>query len=137
LPANPYYGSYATLLPMIRDNVRTFFNVLLDGREWSAVFVPAGARPFALAALACIPAAGYVSGRRWRAALVLVLALGMLIPCTYLSFLWNRLRYLWPFAFAWFVGLACAARMVESLRRRCDRDGASQERCSPDSSPAS
>jgi hypothetical protein len=40
------------------------------------------------------------------------MALAILVPCTYLTFLWNRLRYLWPFAFAWFVALACLAACV-------------------------
>jgi hypothetical protein len=43
------------------------------------------------------------------------MALAMLIPCTYLTFLWNRLRYLWPFAFAWFVGLGCLASCIAEL----------------------
>jgi len=112
LPGNPYYGHGAALLATVRDNVRIFFDVIIDGREWSAVYIPSGARPFALAALVAIPAAGWLRSRSWRAALILVMALAMLIPCTYLTFLWNRLRYLWPFAFAWFIGLACLARCV-------------------------
>jgi hypothetical protein len=112
LPGNPYYGHGAALVASVRDNLRIFFDVIIDGREWSAVYIPSGARPFALAALVAIPAAGWLRGRSLRAALVLAMALAMLIPCTYLTFLWNRLRYLWPFAFAWFIGLACLARCV-------------------------
>ncbi|HMJ54884.1 MAG TPA: hypothetical protein VK540_22565 [Polyangiaceae bacterium] len=112
LPGNPYYGHGAALLASVRDNLRLFFDVIIDGREWSAVYIPSGARPFALAALVAIPAAGRLRGRSLRAALILLMALSMLIPCTYLTFLWNRLRYLWPFAFAWFIGLACLARCV-------------------------
>jgi hypothetical protein len=112
LPGNPYYGHGAALVSTIHDNLRLFFDVILDGREWSAVYIPSGARPFALAALLAIPAAGWLRGRTLRAALVLLMALAMLIPCTYLTFLWNRLRYLWPFSFAWFIGLSCLARCV-------------------------
>jgi hypothetical protein len=112
LPTNPYYATGADLFAAVAGNVRLLLTTLLDGREWSAVFVPSGARPFALAALAAIPAAGWLRGRSWRAALVLFVALGILVPCTYLTFLWNRLRYLWPFAFAWFVGVACLARVA-------------------------
>jgi hypothetical protein len=122
LPGNPYYGHGAALVAAVRENVRILFAVLLDGREWSAVYIPAGARPFAIAALAAIPATGFLRGRGLRAALVLAMALAMLIPCTYLTFLWNRLRYLWPFAFAWFVGLACLssciAEILASIRPR-------------------
>ncbi|HKQ71814.1 MAG TPA: hypothetical protein VJT73_20865, partial [Polyangiaceae bacterium] len=109
LPGNPYYGHGAALVLAVRDNLRLFFDVIVDGREWSAVYIPSGAKPFALAALVAIPTAGYIRGKLLRGSLVFAMALCMLIPCTYLTFLWNRLRYLWPFAFAWFVGLACLA----------------------------
>jgi hypothetical protein len=112
LPGNPYYGHGAALIATVRENMRLFFVTILDGREWSAVYVPTGARPFALAALFAIPVAGWLRDRPLRAGLVLLMALAMLVPCTYLTFLWNRLRYLWPFAFAWFIGLACLARAV-------------------------
>ncbi|MET0595594.1 MAG: hypothetical protein ABW133_23045, partial [Polyangiaceae bacterium] len=112
LPGNPYYGHGAALLATVRENMRLLFVTILDGREWSAVYIPEGARPFALGALFAIPAAGWLRDRSLRAWLVLLMALAMLLPCTYLTFLWNRLRYLWPFAFAWFIGLACLARCV-------------------------
>lgn len=112
LPGNPYYGHGAALAASVRDNLRIFFDVIIDGREWSAVYIPSGARPFALAALVALPAAGWLRGRSLRAVLILLMALAMLIPCSYLTFLWNRLRYLWPFAFAWFIGLSCLARCV-------------------------
>jgi hypothetical protein len=115
LPGNPYYGHGEALAVAVRDNARLFFDTLLDGREWSAVFVPSGSRPFALAALLAIPAAGWLRGRSLRAGLVFAMALAILVPCTYLTFLWNRLRYLWPFAFAWFVGLACLASSVGEI----------------------
>lgn len=115
LPANPYYGDLSNLARAIWHHVHLFFHTLLDGREWSAIFLPTGSRPFAIAALFAIPVAGYLAKRRWRASLVLVLALGMLLPATYDSFLWNRLRYLWPFTFAWLVGLACLARVIGDM----------------------
>jgi hypothetical protein len=46
-----------------------------------------------------------------------MVALGSFIPCTYGSFLWNRIRYVWPFAGAWFVLLACLTREVGDLAR--------------------
>ncbi|HEU4406851.1 MAG TPA: hypothetical protein VFS43_16405 [Polyangiaceae bacterium] len=111
LPPNPYYGG-ANLWVTVRANLDTFVRVLLDGREWSAIFVPAGSQPVALAAFCCIPYAGYRGRAPFRALLVLGLAASMALPTTYLSFLWNRLRYLWPFAFAWCIGLACLARAL-------------------------
>jgi hypothetical protein len=115
LPGNPYYGHGSAFLASFGDNVRTLFVSILDGREWGALFIPAGARPIALAALAAIPAMGILRRRALRSVLVLAMALAMLVTCTYATFLWNRLRYLWPFAFAWFVGLACLARSVGEL----------------------
>jgi hypothetical protein len=112
LPLNPYYGRWPSLVATVRDNAETFVNVLLDGKQWSAVFVPTGARPFALLGLASIPLAAFRARRHFRGALIFGIALAMLLPCTYLSFLWNRLRYLWPFAFAWFIGLACLAASI-------------------------
>ena len=50
-----------------------------------------------------------------RGAGVLLLALTMFAPCFYYTFLWNRLRYLWPFATGWLVGLACLARLAGDL----------------------
>jgi len=41
----------------------------------------------------------------------------VLAPCTYLSFLWNRIRYVWPFAGAWFVLLGCLVRELGDLAR--------------------
>ncbi len=45
----------------------------------------------------------------------MLIALTMFAPCFYLTFLWNRLRYLWPFATGWIIGLACLARVVGDL----------------------
>src|SRR5262249_13411201 len=40
LPGNPYYGHGEALVAAVRDNARLFFDTLIDGREWSAVYVP-------------------------------------------------------------------------------------------------
>jgi len=111
MPLNPYYGG-ANLGSAVRANLDIFFHTLLDGSEWSAIFVPHGGNLIALAAFVCIGLAGVRSTYGWRAALVLVFAAAMMLPTTYMSFLWNRLRYLWPFAFAWCIALACLARML-------------------------
>jgi hypothetical protein len=118
LPGNPYYGHGSALVGAIADNIRLLVGSILDGQQWSAVFIPAGARPAALAALAALPIAGCFRRRIPRAVLVLAMALALLIPCTYATFLWNRLRYLWPFAFPWFIGLSCLARCIGELLGR-------------------
>lgn len=114
LVGNPYYGG-PHLWAMVRANLDTFFRVLLDGREWSAIFVPPGSFPVAIAAVIAVPVVGFRTRRSWRTLMVLALIAGMLLPTTYLSFLWNRLRYLWPFAFAWCIGLACLGRAVADV----------------------
>jgi hypothetical protein len=112
LPLSPYYPSLAALWPIVRSNVQLMFSTLLNGEQWSAIFVAKGATPFAIAALAAIPVAGWRSARPWRAMFVLALALGIFVPCTYGSYLWNRLRYLWPFVPGWLVGFACLSRLI-------------------------
>ncbi|RYE94014.1 MAG: hypothetical protein EOO75_03045 [Myxococcales bacterium] len=114
LGLNPYYGG-SHFWASTRANLDTFYTFLLDGREWSAIFVPSGSRTVALLAFVSLGYVGWRS-RRWeRAALVLLLAASMALPATYLSFLWNRLRYLWPFAFAWCIGLGALGRAAADL----------------------
>ena len=111
LPGNPYAVGPA-LFVAVRENMRVLVGRLLDGDAWSAEFLPRGGAPVAMAGLGAVAILGLRTGRRWRAAGVLLLALTMFAPCFYVTFLWNRLRYLWPFATGWLVGLACLARVV-------------------------
>ena len=111
LAGNPYYPGDA-LATAIGANLRTFFGTLLNGEIWSFEFLPSGGAAVALVGLAAIAGLGLRTQRGWRAALILLIAIGMLAPCTYVTFLWNRLRYLWPFATGWFIGLACLARIL-------------------------
>lgn len=112
LPLSPYHQGSA-LWTAVLYNVELLFGTLLDGRIWSAVFLPEGSglvlwlAPVALAFLALRR-----NGEGPRALLVLALACGILLPTTYDSFLWNRLRYLWPFMPAWFVGVAALAELA-------------------------
>jgi hypothetical protein len=108
---NPYYVGPA-LRAAIVQNARIFVGTLLNGEIWSTEFLPTGGAWVALLGLASIPICGWRRKRHFRAIAMVVLALMMMIPCTYVTFLWNRLRYLWPFATGWFVGLACLARLL-------------------------
>jgi hypothetical protein len=115
LPGNPYYVGPA-LTEAVLAHAKLLVGGLLNGNLWSAEFLPQGAAPVALAGLGAVAVQGVRAGARWRAAAVLLLALTMFAPCFYLTFLWNRLRYLWPFATGWIVGLACLAHLAgESL----------------------
>jgi hypothetical protein len=57
-------------------------------------------------------------GPRWRIGFVWLVALGTLVPCTYGTLLWNRVRYLWPFAPSWFVAVACLGSALGLLAAR-------------------
>ena len=116
LVGNPYFVMPDAALA----NARILVTQILDGQVWSAEFLPKGGAPFACAGLVALVWRGHVASRPFRAAAVLVLALAIFVPCLYVTFLWNRLRYLWPFAPGWFVGLACLARAVGSLIARLD-----------------
>ncbi len=110
-PGNPYFVGHV-LRDVILANVRQLVGVLLDGKIFSAEFLPSGGAWVACAGIAAIAIQGWRTNRVWRALLVIGLALSIFAPCAYVTFLWNRLRYLWPFAAAWLVGLACLARVV-------------------------
>ncbi len=116
LPLNPYQKGL--LLSSVRANVELLFGTLLDGRIWSAVFLPSGIGWLSFACLPALFVAGFRRNVPVRGVLLGVLALGILIPTTYDSFLWNRLRYLWPFAPAWFVGgMALVDLVIAGLSR--------------------
>lgn len=117
LPGNPYMTGEA-LFAAVATNVRILLGTLLDGRLWSAEFLPRGGAAIALAGLVAVAVRGWQARTPWRASFVIALGLGMTIPCAYVSFLWNRLRYLWPFASGWLVGLACLSRVMGDAAAR-------------------
>lgn len=108
LTGNPYFPFADTALA----NAKTLAGTILDGQVWSAEFLPKGGAPIACLGLMALGWRGHSSGRVVRAALALLLALSMFVPCVYVTFLWNRLRYLWPFAPGWMVGLGCLGSVV-------------------------
>jgi hypothetical protein len=114
LPGNPYYTGNA-LTMRISEQVRQLVADLLNGDRYSQEFLPRAAGPVWLAGLGAIGVLGWRNKKWWRAAGVLLIALTMFAPCFYYTFLWNRLRYLWPFATGWLVGLACLARLAGDL----------------------
>lgn len=116
LPFNPYYR--AVLPAAIGERVRLFFVTLLNGEAWAWPFVPEG---YSWLGLASLPALWLAARRRQahaHAALLCVLGLGVLIPTSYETFLVNRLRYLWPFAGPWLLGLAALGELLGQLLSR-------------------
>jgi hypothetical protein len=116
LVGNPYFAMPDAAIA----NARLLVGTILDGQVWSAEFLPKGGAPFACAGLAALVWRGHAASRRFRAVAILVIALAMFVPCLYVTFLWNRLRYLWPFATGWLIGLACLARAIGTLVGRID-----------------
>jgi hypothetical protein len=116
LLANPAY-TREQVRGLIGANVRLLFTSILDGGDWTAIFLP---EHFSLLLLLGAAALGAATLRRrlpYHALFAALVVLGTLLPCTYLSFLWNRVRYVWPFAGGWFVLLACLAREAGDLVR--------------------
>ncbi len=123
LVGNPHYTG-ARLWGAIGANAQLMVSDLLVGGTYTAVFLP---RWSLWAFAAGVPALGWLAlrERRWpRAVLVLLLALATLVVCAYLTMLWNRVRYIWPFAPAWFVLVAAAAAAIGRLAERWWREGA-------------
>lgn len=112
LPMNPYYEG--RLGAAVLQNLGLLFGTLLDGREWSWTFIPEGYRWLALASLPALALAARRRGAGVLAGLLCLVGLGMLLPATYETFLVNRLRYLWPFAGPWLLGLAALAQLAAS-----------------------
>jgi hypothetical protein len=88
------------------------------GGDWTAIFLPQGAAVVLGLGLVALVVTAARRRAFYHAAFTLVIALGSLLPCTYLNVLGDRVRYVWPFAGAWFVLLACLARELGDLGRR-------------------
>lgn len=108
---NPYLDA-GEIAQQIVYNTRLLFGTLFNGEIWSASVVPSGGALFAVCALPALALLAYRRRCYARGAAALVAALGILIPATYDTFLWNRLRYLWPFAPAWFIALGALSDLI-------------------------
>ncbi|HET9956438.1 MAG TPA: hypothetical protein VFQ61_18140 [Polyangiaceae bacterium] len=117
LPVNPY-SSVSSLVEAMWQHIELLFGTLLNGEIWSALFLPKGCWPVWLAAFATLVWRATRGPTRMRAALLLLLALGILIPGTFECPLCNRLRYLWPFFPAWMVGLVGFADLLSRAIER-------------------
>jgi hypothetical protein len=120
LLASPYVDG-RTLGKTILLNVEILFTQLFDGKGPAKTFVPEGASVLFLLAPVALLFAAERRGRKFRAFAVFVVAIGILIPTTYETFLANRLRYLWPFTAAWAIGLAAVVDAIAVLAMRFDR----------------
>lgn len=110
LAFDPYLDGQAVLGATLA-NVRLLVGDLLNGGNFTREFLPEGFVWLVAGGLIALPLLARRRNVGWRAFLVLLLALGTLGPTSYATLLWNRVRYLWPFAPAWF--LLASALFVE------------------------
>jgi hypothetical protein len=113
---NPYWGASAIFEATVA-NARMLVDNLMAGGDWTVIFLPEHANVPILLGLVALPITAFRRRVPYHALFTAAVALGTLIPCTYLTFLWNRIRYVWPFAGSWFVLAACFAREVGDLAR--------------------
>jgi hypothetical protein len=118
LPFNPYFQG--RLWPAIADNLALFATTLLDGREWSWTFVPEGYCYVALLTLPALWLLGELRGARAHVAFLCLVGGAIVLPTTYETFLVNRLRYLWPFAAPWLLGLAALGQLLAMALSRLE-----------------
>ncbi|MBM4357795.1 MAG: hypothetical protein FJ096_06765 [Deltaproteobacteria bacterium] len=102
LAFDPYLDR-AEVIEATLANVRLLVTHLLDGGEWTVEFLPAGFAWPLLGGLLALPLLARRTGLHFRAWMLLAFAAGTFCPSTYATLLWNRVRYLWPFAPAWFL----------------------------------
>ncbi|HEY6727926.1 MAG TPA: hypothetical protein VI197_28150 [Polyangiaceae bacterium] len=117
LPHNPYLDA-GEVVAQVVANLRLLHGTLLNGELWSATVVPEGGAVLALAALPSLVLQSHRKRRYLRGGAILVAALGIWLPATYDTFLWNRLRYLWPFAPAWCVALGALCEVMGDMVAR-------------------
>lgn len=117
LPHNPYLSG-AELVDRIAEHLGILFGTLLDGRIWSAVFIPQGLAPIFWLSLPALIVIGERRAARFRALALVALGLVLLAPASYESFLVNRLRYLWPFATPWLIGLVALSELCAGALAR-------------------
>jgi hypothetical protein len=113
---NPYYH-LATIAAASFANARMLVSSILDGGDWTALFLPEHASVPVLLGVIALPIAAYRRRVPWHGVFVAAIALGSLLTCTYATFLWNRLRYVWPFAGGFIVLAACFTREAGDLAR--------------------
>ncbi len=120
LVANPYYHETA-LYGAVGAHLQLLWTNIVNGGLYTAVFVPEGARPVIVLGLVATLALGWREKRLFRALAVLAIGCAIVVPTTYLSFLWNRVRYVWPFSAALLVGVACLAALLGDVAGRLAR----------------
>jgi hypothetical protein len=103
---DPYLDP-AQKLEAVAENAKLLVTDLLNGGHYTALFLPSGFGVALALAVFCLPLWALRRPRcRFRLVLLLMLLAATFAPCTYGTMLWNRVRYIWPFAPGWFVAIA-------------------------------
>lgn len=118
LVTQPYVEPYGSWGVRAFEHARLLVGTILDGEAWGAEYLPRGLAGVGVAGLVAVAVRAHLAGRRARGALVLGLALALFVPCLYLTFLWNRLRYLLPFATGWLLGVVCLGHVLADAGAR-------------------
>lgn len=111
IPAFPANDRVALGVSVLH-NVKLFFVSLLDGTMKDTPMMPQGWALVPLAGLLALAALSWRRRRWWQGACLLALAAGALMPTTYANFAVHRLRYVWPFAAPWLIGLVALAALL-------------------------
>ena len=114
---NPYVHG-GRLVQTILGNIKMLLTELLAGGPYTTIFLPEGSHYLFAAGFLALLVAVFRRRTTARAFAVMALVLGTLIPCTFSTILWNRVRYIWPYAPGWFVLVACLGKELGGLFER-------------------
>jgi len=117
LLADPYLGPME-IAERVLQHFSILYGTLLNGEIWSASVLPQGSGPVAWLAMPALLIRSLRTKRHFRGAIALLAMACLWLPTSYDTFLWNRLRYLWPFAPAWFIGVGALVDEVSDLCAR-------------------
>lgn len=120
---NPYYDS-ARLWAFFGGNVKMLGEDLLSGGPYTAIFVPEHSHYVFFAGAVALVSITLRTKRIPRALAIGALVVATLIPCTFITILWNRVRYIWPFAPGWFVLVACLGAELGALASKITKEHA-------------
>ncbi len=99
-------------------NIHLLWSDLLNGGGWTRMFVPPWFVWLLLVGCVAVVAAGIRRRRMVTSALVVLGVMATMVPCTYSTLLWNRVRYIWPFAGFWLVAVALGAAALGDVLAR-------------------
>lgn len=120
---NPYYQG-PRLWEFVSGNVKMLTEDLLSGGPFTAIFIPEYSHYAFLAGAVSLAILAYLHDKAPRGVMIAALNLATLIPCTFITILWNRVRYIYPFAPGWFVLVACLGGGIGELIARFYKDAA-------------